>query len=94
MDELQDFLIKTMNDDGIESAPVGKDKSALTIIIGGCNSVHAHNFVQLNAERLPETIESIAQGLKDVSPEVVGKIAEPLNRLMDAIADLIAKNKA
>ena len=55
MNDLQDFLVKTMNDDGIESVPVGKEKPALTIIIGGCNSVHANNVVQINAEKLPET---------------------------------------
>jgi len=94
MNDLQSFLTKTMNDDGIETLPQGKEKPALTIIIGGCNSVHAHNVVQINAEKLPETIESLSQGLKDVPPETIEKIAEPLNRLMDAIADLIARNKA
>jgi hypothetical protein len=88
--------IKTMNDDGIDSVPVEQinSKPALTIIIGGCNSVHSHNIVQLNAERLPETIESIAQGLKEVPPDVIGKIAEPLSRLMDAIADIVIKSQA
>ncbi len=94
MNDLQALVAKTMNDDGIESAPLNKEKPALTIIIGGCNSVHAHNVVQLNAEKLPETIEAVAKGLKEVDPEVAKTIGEPLNRLMDAIADLISRNKA
>jgi len=93
MNDLQDFAIKTMNDDGIESVPIGKEKPALTIIIGGCNSVHAHNVVQINAEKLPETIDAVTSGLKEIDPEVVKTIGEPLGRLMEAIADLIARNK-
>ena len=94
MNDLRGLIVETMNDDGIESLPQGREKTALTIIIGGCNSVHARNVVQFNAEKLPETIESITQGLKDVPPESIEKIAEPLARLVDAIADLIARNKA
>ena len=94
MNDLQALVVKTMNDDGIESVPIGKEKSALTIIIGGCNSVHAHNVVQLNAEKLPETIDAVANGLKEIDPEVAKTIGEPLGRLMDVIASLIFKSQA
>jgi hypothetical protein len=94
MNDLQGLVAKTMNDDGIESLPQGREKPALTIIIGGCNSIHAHNVVQFNAEKLPETIESITQGLKDVPSEAIEKIAEPLGRLVDVIASLISRNQA
>lgn len=94
MNDLQDLLNKTMNDDGIDSV-IPKDKPSLTIIIGGYNSIQsARTSFQINTEKLPETIESIAQGLKDVPPDAVEKIAEPLARLMDAIAEVIIKNRA
>ena len=94
MNDLQALVVKTMNDDGIESVPIGKEKPALTIIIGGCNSVHAHNVVQLNAEKLPETIDAVTNGLKEIDPEVAKTIGEPLGRLMDVIASLIFKSQA
>ena len=94
MNDLQDLVIKTMNDDGVESNTDKEAKPSLTIIIGGYNSIQAHTSVQINAEKLPETIESIAKTLNDIPPETIDKIAEPLNRLMDAIASLISKNQA
>lgn len=92
MKNLQDLVIKTMNDDGVES-DTKEAKTSFTLIIGGYNSIQAHTSIQLNAE-LPETIESFAKGLKEVPPEVLGTIAEPLGRLMDAIASLISRNQA
>ena len=89
MKDLQDLLTRTMNDDGVDS-----DKPSLTIIIGGYNSIQARTSFQINTDKLPETIESIAQGLKDVPPEAIEKIAEPLGKLMDAIAEVIVKNRA
>jgi hypothetical protein len=94
MKDLQDLLTKTMNDDGVQSDASKEAKPSLTIIIGGYNSIQAHTSVQINAEKLPETIESITQGLKDISPETMEKIAEPLGRLADAIASLIYRNQA
>jgi hypothetical protein len=94
MKDLQDLLTKTMNDDGIDSG-IPQDKPSLTIIIGGYNSIQSRSTsFQINTDKLPETIESIAQGLKDVPPEAVEKIAEPLSRLIDAIAEVIIKNRA
>lgn len=93
MNDLQDLLTKTMNDGGIDSG-IPKEKPSLTIIIGGYNSIQARTSFQINTEKLPETIESIAQGLKDVPPEAIERIAEPLSRLMDAIAEVIIKNRA
>ena len=93
MKNLQDLVIKTMNDDGVQSDASKEAKSSFTLIIGGYNSIQAHTSVQLNAE-LPETIESFAKGLKEVPPEVLETIAEPLGRLMDAIASLISRNQA
>lgn len=93
MNDLQDLLTQTMNDDGIDSG-IPKEKPSLTIIIGGYNSIQARTSFQINTDKLPETIESIAQGLKDVPPEAIERIAEPLSRLMDAIAEVIIKNRA
>jgi hypothetical protein len=94
MKDLQDLLTKTMNDDGVQSDASKEAKPSLTIIIGGYNSIQAHTSVQINAEKLPETIESIAKTLNDIPPDTIEKIAEPLNRLMDAIASLISRNQA
>ena len=88
MNDLRETL-KTVNDDGV-FVPEPETKQGLTVIVGAYNFVHAQNVVLCDG--LPDTIEAVSQSIRDLPPESIDKIASSLEKLMAAIAELVAKN--
>ena len=91
MKTLQEIL-RTVNDDGVNFIPETETKPEPTLILGACNFVHTQNVFQLSSDGLPEIIEAVTQGLKDLPPESVDKIRGSLEKLLTAIAEVVAKN--
>lgn len=78
--------IMTTNDDGVDLATT---KPGLTVVIGGCNSVQAHNVVQVSGESLA----AIANTLQVLPPESVKELIEPLTEVLRAIGIAVSKIK-
>ena len=76
---------KTTNDDGF----AGKEKSSkgITIIIGGCNSVHSHNVIQINGD----TLKAIAESIQNLPSELASQLAGPLGELVKAAGFAVSK---
>lgn len=78
----------TTHDDGFDKA-IAVEKSGLTVVIGGCNSIHAHNIVQVSGESLT----AIANTLQVLPPESVKYLIEPLTEVLRAIGIAVSKVK-
>ena len=76
---------KTTNDDGF----AGQEKSSqwITIIIGGCNSVHSHNVIQINGD----TLKAIAESIQNLPSELAFQLAGPLGELVKAAGFAVSK---
>ncbi len=77
----------TIQDDGVNEELPLKSAPALTVVIGGCNSIHAHNVVQVSGE----TLTAIANNLQALPPEVIKELSGPLTDLVRALGIAISK---
>jgi hypothetical protein len=86
---ITNFLpMATLNDDGLDQVTPVK-QPGLTVVIGGCNSIHAHNVVQISGESLT----AIANALQVLPPESVKELIGPLSEVLRAIGMAVDKVK-
>ena len=78
---------KTMNDDGFDFPGQEKSSQGITIIIGGSNSVHSHNVIQVNGD----TLKAIAESIQKLPSEVASQLAGPLGELVKAAGLAVSK---
>lgn len=81
---LEPLTLMTQHDDGFD---LKQQTPALTVVIGGCNSIHAHNVVQVSGESL----QAIANTLQLLPPEAIKELSGPLTDLVRAAGVAIGK---
>ncbi|AIE76306.1 hypothetical protein [Synechocystis sp. PCC 6714] len=62
-------------------------KSDLVLIMGGCNSVEAKTFIQINGD----TLTAFATALQNLPSDSVVKILDPLGEVLKAAGIAITK---
>lgn len=85
--EATTLKMATIQDDGINDDLPLKSGPSLTVVIGGCNSIHAHNVVQVSGE----TLTAIANTLQVLPPESINEIIEPLTDLLRSTAAAVSR---